>query len=395
MARVASVETLRWAAQPAALWVRITDEDGVVGVGETFYEAGALEAVIHDMAAPLLLGREASATRAWHELFACSNFAGFAGAEMRAFSALDIALWDLAGRQTGWSISRLLGGRVRERIKTYNTCVSAGPYDDATAFLEDPAGLARDLLAAGTTAMKVWPWDRFAPQIESAAVTGPAGWSAMGPVGHWLEPGELAEGLRCIEKIERASDGRMTVMVEGHGRWDVPTAIRICRALQGHAIGWVEDIIQPDSADDLARLVAETCVPQAVSERLITGQAYRRVLERAAAHVVMLDVVWTGGISESRNIAAAADAYHLPIAPHDCTGPIALAASLQLCAHAPNTMIMESVRGFCEGWYADVLDTRIVPRDGYLDIPDGPGLGAGLSAAFLAREDVTIVRTGG
>jgi galactonate dehydratase len=392
VARVASVETLRWAARPAALWVRITDEDGVAGVGETFYEAGAVEAVVHGLAAPLLLGREASAARAWDELFACANFAGFAGAEARAFSALDIALWDPAGHQTGWSISRLLGGRVRERIKTYNTCVSAGAYDDATAFLEDPAGLARDLLDRGTTAMKVWPWDRFAPQIASTAVTGPAGWSAMGPVGHWLEPADLAEGLRCIEEIERASDGRMTVMVEGHGRWDLNTAIRICRALEGHAIGWVEDIIQPDSADDLARLVTETRVPQAVSERLITGHAYRRVLERAAAHVVMLDVVWTGGISEARTIAAAANTHHLPMAPHDCTGPLALAASLQLCAHAPNAMIMESVRGFCEGWYADVLDAPLVPRDGHLDIPDGPGLGVGLSAAFLAREDVTVVR---
>ncbi len=387
--RIAAIETVRWAQQPSALWVRLIDETGHTGIGETYYHAAAVESIVHELAAPLVLGRAASAERVARELFACASFSGYAGAELRAFSAIDIALWDLLGRRTGLSIGELLGGRVRDEIAVYNTCVSAGTYDDADAFLTRPGELAQDLLAAGVSTMKVWPWDRFAPQFEVDAVTGPAGWSAMGPVGHRLTRDELHEGLRCIEAIARATEGRMTVLVEGHSRWDLNAAIRICRALEPFDVGWVEDIMQSDSADDLARLVAETRVPQAVSERLFTRHAYRRVFERRAAHVAMVDVAWTGGLTEARKIAAHADTYHLPVAPHDCTGPIAFAASLQLCANAPNAMIMESVRGFCEGWYADVLDGPLRPEHGMIAIPTEPGLGVGLAEAFLAREDVT------
>lgn len=393
MTRVAAIETIRWPEQPNVVWVRVVDEAGTTGLGETFYNAGAVESIVHEMAAPLILGREASAERVARELFACASFYGAAGAELRAFSALDIALWDLLGRRTGLSIGELLGGRVRESIAAYNTCVSAGAHDDGAAFLERPAALARELLDAGVEAMKIWPWDRFAPQIESEAVTGPAGWSAMGPPGHRLGPDELAAGLWCVEEIVRETEGRMTVLIEGHGRWDVGAAIRICRALEPLGVGWVEDIMQADSADDLARLVAETRVPQAVSERLFTRHAYRRVFERRAAHVAMLDVVWTGGLTEARKIAALADTYHLPVAPHDCTGPVAFAASLQLCANAPNAMIMESVRGFCEGWYADVLDAAPQVVRGSIALPAGPGLGVGLAPAFLARPDITITRS--
>ena len=392
-APITSIETIRWPQQPNAVWVRVTDADGHRGSGETFYGAGAVESILHELAAPLVLGRPASAERTALELFACASFSGYAGAELRAFSALDIALWDLLGRRTGLSIAELLGGRVRDTIPVYNTCVSAGPYADGEAFIERPGELALELLATGVDTMKVWPWDRFAPQIASPAHTGPAGWSAMGPVGHRLTPGDLAEGLACVEEIVRATDGRMTVLVEGHGRWDLNAAIRICRALEPFAVGWVEDIMLSDSAEDLARLARATRVPQAVSERLFSRHAYRRVFEQGAAQIAMVDVAWTGGFTEARKIAALADTYHLPVAPHDCTGPLAFAASLQLCANAPNAMIMESVRGFCEGWYGDVLDAPLRPDGGAIAIPDGPGLGVGLSDAFLARDDISITRS--
>ena len=123
----------------------------------------------------------------WQTLFACVNFHGWAGAEARALSALDIALWDLLGKRTGLSVSTVLGGRVRDSIRVYNTCVDAGPHLDMQGWLHRPAELAEELLDAGFTGMKVWPWDRFAPQIASELVTGPAGWSAMGPVGHDLD----------------------------------------------------------------------------------------------------------------------------------------------------------------------------------------------------------------
>jgi galactonate dehydratase len=150
----------------------------------------------------------------------------------------------------------------------------------------------------------------------------------------------------------------------------------------------MEDMIQPDSADDLARLAQESRVPHAVSERLFTKYAFRNVLEKKAAHIVMLDIVWTGGITESKKIATMADAYHLSVAPHDCTGPITVFASLHLCANASNVLIMEMVRGFYEGYYKDVMTNPLIVTDGYIEFSDLPGLGTALQPEFKQRADV-------
>ncbi|MBA2294329.1 MAG: mandelate racemase/muconate lactonizing enzyme family protein [Actinobacteria bacterium] len=395
MSGIAWIETVRLDEQPNVLWVEVADEEGIAGLGETYYLPTAVEAVIHDMAAPLLLGRDASRIGAIAEtLFACANFYGWAGAEMRAFSALDIALWDLQGKRTGLSVAELLGGRVRDEIRVYNTCVDAGGFDDQAAWLTRPGDLAEELLEVGIEAMKVWPWDRFAPQLQSELVTGPAGWSAMGPVGHDLTPESLAAGLHCIEEIRERVGSRMDVMIEGHSRWDLNAALRVCHALEPFEIAWVEDIVQPTSARDLARLVRETRVPQAVSERLIGRSAYREVLEAEAAHLVMVDVVWTGGLSEARKIADLADAYHLPVVPHDCVGPVALAASLQLCAYAPNVKVMETVRGFLSGWYRDAVTDVPAVTGGSIRISDRPGLGLELQPGLRDREGAVVRRSG-
>jgi L-alanine-DL-glutamate epimerase-like enolase superfamily enzyme len=386
MARhIKRISTIRPELAPNLIWVLIEDDQGTTGLGETYYIPGAVDSVIHDMAAPLLLGTDPTKIAdIGHTLFACANFYGSAGAEMRAFSAIDVALWDLAGHSSGRSIATLLGGRTREQIRAYATCVDAPPRADQTAWLEDAGALALDLRAQGFGAMKVWPWDRFAPQISSLASTGPAGWSAMGPVGHDLPPVEMKAGLRVLEQIREAVGDSMQIMIEGHSRWDLNAAIRICRQLEEFEIGWCEDLIQPVSASDLARLANETRVPHAVSERLISRHAYREVLERGAAHVVMLDVVWTGGLTEARVIGDMAAAYHLPVAPHDCTGPVSLAASLQLCAHLQNATVMEVVRGMLEGQYRALVDPAFVIEDGNILIPDAPGHGVAIKPEFAA-----------
>jgi L-alanine-DL-glutamate epimerase-like enolase superfamily enzyme len=140
----------------------------------------------------------------------------------------------------------------------------------------------------------------------------------------------------------------------------------------------MEDIMKPESPADLARLVSETRVPQCVSERLFTRYAFREVLEAWAAHVIMPDLIWTGGLTEGRKIAILADTYHLPIAPHDCTGLVTLLANLQLCAVSTNAMILESVRGFYEGWYKNVYTENVQIRDVFATIPAVPGLGTAL-----------------
>ena len=364
---------------------------GVTGLGETYYLPAAVESVVHDLAAPLLIGQPAgSIKKVWTTLFSCTNFFGFAGAEMRAISALDIALWDALGKCAGLPVHQLLGGACRTSVPAYNTCVNAGPYQDWDRALEDPAGLATDLAASGYLGMKVWPWDRFAPQIEARGSTGPAGWTAMGPPGSYLSPADLASGLAMLEQARDAVGAGIELLIEGHGRWDLNMALRIARAAEPLNVLWMEDICQPDSAEDLARLVTETRVPQAVSERLVSRFPFRDVLQRAAAHVVLVDVAWTGGLTEARRIAELAETYHLPFAPHDCTGPVTALANLHLALSMPNCIGIEVVRGFVEGYYRDVLDLPIQIDAGRASLPVGPGIGAVLQPGFADRPGATV-----
>ena len=388
--KIIRLETIRAPELPNLIWVRMHTECGLVGLGETFYLPTAVESVVHDFAAPLLLGQSAfDRERHWQALFSCFHFFGHAGAEMRAISAIDIALWDLLGKSAGVPVLKLLGGQTRDSIRIYNTCVNTPLYADQTGFVESPGDLAKALLAQGITAMKIWPWDRFAPQIKSSAMTGPAGWSAMGPVGHDLLPEHVTQGLWTVQEIRRAVGDKMQIAIEGHSRWDVNCTLRIARALEPYDVLWMEDFLQPDSAPDLARIVRESRVPQTVSERLFTRHAYRRILDEQAAHVVMPDIVWTGGLSEALKIATLADTHHLSIAPHDCVGPINLFAALHLCAAVPNAMIVETVRGFCEGYYRDVVTPAVPIREGRALLDQfGPGLGAELRPEFLERADL-------
>jgi galactonate dehydratase len=388
---IKQIETVRSPAHPNLLWVHVKTSDGLTGLGETFYIPTAVESIIHDFAAPLLLNKSAiDRERHWNTLFSYINFFGHGGAEMRALSALDIALWDLAGQYLKQPVCNLLGGRTRDSIAVYNTCVNTPKYADQDGFLKKPGELAQSLLSMGIRQMKVWPWDQFAPQIEALTSTGPAGWSAVGPVGHALTPEQLEKGLWTVSEIRKAVGSKMNIAIEGHSRWDLNCAIRIARAVEKYDVIWMEDIIQPTNPDDLGRLTRETRVPQTVSERLFTRHAFRQVLESKAAHMVMPDIVWTGGITETMKIASLADTYHLPIAPHDCTGPIALAASLHVCAAVSNAMIMESVRGFLEGSYLEIVDKPLPIREGRAILDFSPGLGFKLRKELL---DGAVVRT--
>lgn len=245
---ITAVETITNPAYPNLLWVRLHDADGRIGLGETYYQPDAVEAIVHSLIADFVVGQSPFDTeRLWDASFSWMSFSGPAGAEIRALSAVDIAMWDLQGRLLGQPIHNLMGGTSRERIRIYNTCVNAGPYQDQDRFTTDPASLARELLDHGITAMKVWPWDRFAPQLAGATSMGPAGWSAVGPSGHDLRTADLDAGLECVRSIRAAVGARMDILIEGHARWDLHAAIRIAQALEPYDVLWMEDMIKSDS----------------------------------------------------------------------------------------------------------------------------------------------------
>jgi L-alanine-DL-glutamate epimerase-like enolase superfamily enzyme len=400
MTRIERIETIRLAEHPRTLWVEVHTDDGLVGLGETYYVPGAVAAVIHDIAAPHLLGSSPfDIERAWTTLFQETNFYGYAGAEMRAISALDIALWDIVGQACGQPIYKLLGGQVRDSIRTYNTCASYGDIRDYEAFHERPDELAESLLAEGITAMKIWPFDVFArrPSTQESehqhrrqGTVGSARTLVGLADGQYISPADIDQGVEAVRRIRKAVGSRVEIAIEMHAMWNYPSAVRIARALEPYDLMWLEEPMTPDPIEDLARLAREVRIPLCISERLFTRYAFRRVLELGAAHIVMPDIIWTGGISEGRKIATMAEAYHLPIAPHDCTGPVNVFACLHLCASAPNAQFMETVRAFYRGYYGDIVDPTIEVRDGHVQFPVAPGLGTRLRPEVRQRSDASV-----
>jgi galactonate dehydratase len=389
--RIVRLETVWFDEQYNTMWVRIHTDDGLIGLGETYYAPRAVSAIIHDVFANLLLGRQAfDIENHWNNMFSTVNFFGYAGSETRAISAVDIALWDLLGQYTGQPIYNLLGGRNREEIRIYNTCVSYGQHQDYHRWSSGHAGeLAQELLQHNITAMKIWPFDQFGVSL-GGPVGRRAGAGAVGPVGHYLSTDDLKRGLSYVEDIRRAVGDKMGIAIEGHARWNLPEATRIARALEPYEIMWLEEIMPADNLEAYARLKAGTRVPICESERLFTRFGFRQVVEQNAADIVMPDLAWTGGITETRKICSLADTYYLPITSHDTIGPVALWAAAHVMLHIPNAMIMETVRGYYDGWYTDVMTENTPIRSGMLALPGKPGLGTGLREGVLHRPDVHI-----
>lgn len=179
-------------------------------------------------------------------------------------------------------------------------------------------------------------------------------------------------------------------MVEFHSLWQLTPAIRIARALAPFGTKWHEDPIKMDSLASLKRYANASPAPVCASETLATRWAFRDLLETGATGVVMLDLSWCGGISEAKKIAAMAEAWHLPVAPHDCTGPVVLSASTHLSLNAPNAVIQESVRAYHRTWYRDLV-TKVPPiKDGFISAAPGPGHGAELAPDLEKRFTATV-----
>jgi L-alanine-DL-glutamate epimerase-like enolase superfamily enzyme len=378
------------------LWVRVETDAGLTGLGETFFGAAAVEAYIHETAAPRLIGRDPLAIDSIARDLV--GYVGFrsAGAETRGNSAIDIALWDLFGKAADQPIAQLLGGFTRDSIRTYNTCAGSTyirqatgqasanwglggqrDYDDLAAFLTRADDLAEELLDEGITAMKIWPFDRAAEATN----------------GQYISAGDLKAALEPFEKIRKRVGDRMDVMVEFHSLWQLLPAMQIARALAPYNTFWHEDPIRMDSLASLKRYAEASRAPICASETLASRWAFRDLLETGVAGVVMLDISWCGGLSEARKIAAMAEAWHLPVAPHDCTGPVVLSASTHLSLNAPNALFQESVRAFHRTWYRDLVTALPVIGDGMITVPPGPGHGLELASDLDERMSVGVRAT--
>ena len=396
--KIVSIETLRTAEFANVIWVRVHTDAGLIGLGETFYGAGAVEAHIHDTLAGRLIGRNPLHIEAIHrDMLNLPMAQSSTGVEYRAASAVDIALWDLFGKVCDQPVHQMLGGLCRPKQRIYNTCAgygyvrstnikpvsnwneaeAAGPYEDLNGFMTQADAVAESLLESGITAMKIWPFDPAAMENDGMAIT----------------PDQLKAALQPFEKIRRAVGDKMEIMVEFHSLWNLPMAKKLAKALEPYHPTWFEDPIRMNSPQALAEYARSTTVWVCASETLGSRFPYKDMLDRDAMHVVMADLCWTGGLTEGRKIAAMADTYHRPFAPHDCIGPVGFIAGIHASFSQPNTLIQESVRAFYKGWYNELVTTMPVIKDGFVYPMEGPGLGVDLLPAVFDRSDLTVRRT--
>lgn len=397
--RIVELETVRTPRHPNLLFVRLRTEDGLVGLGEAFNGVPAVDVYLHEAVADVLFAMpDVSPELCARTLTPYMGFQG-AGAETRGNGAIDLAVWDLLGKTAGLPLTRLLGGPVRTPMPVYNTCAGSGYIRDAArqssdnwglataqtpqtlqtpqtprpenledleGFLHRPRELARSLWDEGIRGMKIWPFDLEAERTNGTDICVDA----------------LARGIGTVEAIREEVGLEMSLMIELHGFWNRPAAEKIMHALVPYQPYWIEDPLRSDATDAFARLAASVDLPIATGETCVGRRGFKPLLESGAVDVATVDLQWTGGLTEARKIAALADSYAVPIAPHDCTGPVALACSTHLVTSQPNGLVQETVRAFLRTWYRELVVGVPVVENGLIHLGDEPGHGVSL------REDL-------
>ncbi len=371
--KITRIETLQWKALPRLLTVRVHTDSGIIGLGETADKIPGAKAALHGVIAPLVLGQDPLDIEGlWRFVMDNIMYNGYAGAETRALSAFEVALWDIMGKHYGAPLYHLLGGKTRDRVPTYNTCIGFGDCHDYRAWYEDAGALAQSLLDDEIYAMKIWPFDQYS---ESS-------------FGQRISPAQIKQGLIPVQQIRDRVGDRMEIGIECHFRWNRVSMERIARALEPYDILFLEDVMPPVYPDEIKALSDRTSIPIIGSELLLTRWQLREWLEKHVWQIFMTDPVWNGGIAETRKIAALTETFGVPLVLHNIAGPICHAACMHLGAHIPNLFYVESVRAFYKGYFELLSGFKPRVSDGHLDIPDGPGLGVNLLDSALQRDDL-------
>ena len=348
--------------------VQVDTDAGITGWGEvTTYPGPVANRTIAAMiaqAGDFLVGEEADQIeRLWHRTFRSFTYMGSRGATTALISAIDIALWDIRGKELGLPIYQLLGGPVRDSIALYTHPPEPRTVADAIAD-------ARQIVDAGYEAFKFDPMMRFIP----------------GTHGGYMDGQLSREGMSTADEIvaavREAVGPDIEILVDAHGMYNVPTAIELANRLARHDIHWFEEPVPVESHRALEQVRKEVGVKISVGERLHTRWEFVPILEKGLADFIMPDVTWTGGISELRKIAAMAEAYYVPVSPHDAGGPINILAGAHVMMTTPNFYKLETSRYELSA-YSALIEPGLDIRSGRLTVPDGPGLGAEINLDYL------------
>lgn len=359
------------------LFVRLTTDGGVKGYGEAYsatFGPHLTAKLIEEVAERYLIGRDPHDIESFWRRAYSSGFSQRPDITMMGcVSALEMACWDIVGKEADKPVYKLLGGQVHEKLRTYTYLYpeSGSVYPDEADSRDknvynDPDMAAEAALACvrqGFTAIKFDP-------------AGP--YTAFD--GHQPRLIDIDLSARMVKAVREAVGTSADILFGTHGQFTASGALRMARALEPYDPLWFEEPVPPDMPEVMAQVARQTSIPIATGERLTTKYEFARVIECRAASILQPDLGRSGGILESRKIAAMAEAYHVQIAPHCYCGPIVAAANVQLAATLPNFLILESIKTW-GGFHAKLLNRPIRWEDGDVIPPTEPGLGVELNEA--------------
>ena len=341
------------------VFVKVYTDEGIDGVGEATLEykekalLGALEHIKEYLVGKNPLDIESH----WHSIYRDAYWRGGA-VLMSALSAVEMALWDILGKHLGTPVYQLLGGKVNDEVRIYVNGWFSGAKTP-----EEFGEKAKTAVQRGVTAMK---WDPFGKAYLN------------------ISNRELDTALECVAEVRSAVGDSVDLLIEGHGRFNIPTAIKIAKELEQFGPMFFEEPVPPDSLDALKEVRDKSPVAIAAGERLYTRWDYRKMFDLMAADYIQPDISHAGGIMELKKIAAEAESRYIPFAPHNPSGPVANAATLQLAASCPNFCILEIMYSDVE-YRKDITTESLEYKDGFMKIPGRPGLGIEINEEECAK----------
>jgi L-alanine-DL-glutamate epimerase-like enolase superfamily enzyme len=384
--KITTVESFVHPDFPNIIYVKIGTDAGVYGIGESYYFGRTVATFVDEFVAPTLIGLDPANIEGISRELTTYIGALSSGVEMRAKSAVDIALWDIKGKVAGKPIYELLGGQSKQ-LPIYNTCAGQGymrksdqdssawgisaandKYEDLQAFLTDAGALAQTLLAEGIGGMKIWPFDIYAEKNNGADISDE----------------DLKKGLIPLQKVRDAVGEKISLMLELHALWSPNAAKKIFEATKDLNLSWIEDPIYPDLLDDYAILRSNGYAPIAHGETVSSMTRVEELLKNDYIDVLTLDLGWCGGFTQGVKFSEATKKYGKSIAPHDCSGPIGLIAGTHLSTAYENALVQETSRASLRTWYPMIVTQLPTISDGKISLSQQAGLGTELTSTFSA-----------
>jgi 2-dehydro-3-deoxyphosphogalactonate aldolase len=358
------------------VFLKLITDAGIEGLGEVYslpFHPNVVEKMIKDVVERCVIGQEPyNIERIWRSVYS-SGFTQHPDLSMMGIlSGIEMACWDIVGKDVNKPVYKLLGGQVHEKLRSY-TYIYPKPGDKTDVYA-DPflaAERAAEYLAMGFTALKFDP-------------AGP--YSAYD--GRQLSLTELDRSETFVRMLREAVGTKADLLFGTHGQMTAAGALRLARRLEPYDPLWFEEPMPPDNPREMAKVARGTSIPIATGERLATKYDFVRLLEEGAAAILQMNLGRVGGILEAKKIASMAEAYHVQIAPHLYCGPVVGAANIQLATCSPNFLIQESILDW-KGFHSEILKKPIQWQDGYIIPPTEPGLGVELNEEVALKHPYT------